>query len=123
MVGEERFVVEAKHAIDFADEELPPVLCTPSLVWYLEHAARNAVLPLLESGESTVGIEIELQHSAPTPLGHTVVCTARVVRAEGAEVWFQIEAADETENIAKGFHRLRVVSKSRLARRILNKTH
>ena len=83
LIGETRFVVEPQHAIDFADEEMPAVLCTPWLIWYLEHAARSALLPLLEVGESTVGTEIEVEHSAATPLGHTVVSTARVVRAEG----------------------------------------
>lgn len=119
--GETRFVVEAQHAIDFADREMPAVLCTPWLIWFLEHAARNAVLPSLEAGESTVGTEIEVQHSAATPLGHTVVCTARVVRAEGNEVWFQLEARDETERIAKGFHKLRVIDKSRFAARVMRK--
>ena len=47
-VGEQRFVVEPKHAIDFADQEMPAVLCTPWLIWFLEHAARQAVLPCLE---------------------------------------------------------------------------
>src|SRR5262249_42231923 len=48
------FVVEPKHAIDFADDRMPAVLCTPWLIWFLEHAARAAVLPFLEADESTV---------------------------------------------------------------------
>lgn len=120
-VGEERFTVEAKHAIDFADDQMPAVLCTPWLIWFLEHAARAAVLPFLEPGESTVGTEIEVQHFAATPLGHAVVCEARVVRAEGTEVWFQLEAHDEFERIAKGFHKLRVIRVNRFAARMHKK--
>lgn len=120
-VGEQRFVVEAKHAIDFAYGQMPAVLCTPWLIWFLEHAARAAVLPHLEPGESTVGTEIEVQHFAPTPLGHTVVCEARVVRVEDLEVWFQLEARDETERIAKGFHKLRVIREDRFAVRVRKK--
>src|SRR5262245_53718967 len=75
--GEHRFVVEPKHAIDFADGQMPAVLSTPWLIWFLEHAARQAVLPFLESGESTVGTHVEVQHLAPTPLGETVSCQAR----------------------------------------------
>lgn len=120
-VGEQRFTVEAKHAIDFASGQMPAVLCTPWLIWFLEHAAREAVLPHLEPGESTVGTEIEMQHLAATPLGHTVVCQARVVRAEGMEVWFQVEARDETERIAKGFHKLRVIREDRFAARVRKK--
>ena len=121
MVGEQRFTVEAKHAIDFADEQMPAVLCTPWLIWFLEHAARAAVLPCLESGESTVGTEIEVQHFAATPLGHTVVCQARVVRVAGTEIWFQLEAQDESERIAKGFHKLRIIRVDRFAARLRQK--
>jgi predicted thioesterase len=41
-VGQEHFTVEAKHAIDFADEQMPAVLCTPWLIWFLNmpHAPR-----------------------------------------------------------------------------------
>ena len=121
LFGEARFVMKQQHAIDFADDVMPMVLCTPWLIWFLEHAARNALLPLLEVGESTVGTEIEVQHSAATPVGQAVVCTARVVRAEGNEVWFQLEARDEAELIAKGFHKLHVISKSRFASRVERK--
>ncbi|MCI0536419.1 MAG: hypothetical protein L0Z50_14460 [Verrucomicrobiales bacterium] len=120
-VGEQRFVVETKHAIDFANDQMPALLCTPWLIWFLEHAARAAVLPHLEPGESTVGTEIEVQHFAATPLGHTVVCEARVVRVEGMEVWFQLEARDETEKIAKGFHKLRVIHEDHFAVRVRQK--
>ena len=53
--GELSFVVTEQHAIDFANEQMPAVLSTPWLIWFLEHAARNAMLPLLEADESTVG--------------------------------------------------------------------
>ena len=36
-----------QHAIDFADHQMPAVLSTPWLIWFLEHAARQAMLPLL----------------------------------------------------------------------------
>ena len=70
--GELSFVVTEQHAIDFADEQMPAVLCTPWLIWFLEHAAREAMLPLLEAGESTVGVQVDVEHLAPTPLGQHV---------------------------------------------------
>jgi predicted thioesterase len=120
-VGELKFIVEARHAIDFAKEGMPPVLSTPSLIWFLEHAAREAMLPCLEPGDSTVGTEIELQHLAPTPLGHTVVCQARVVRVDGPEVWFQLDAHDDAEPIARGFHKRRFVRAERFQSRLRKK--
>ncbi len=120
-VGEQKFVVEAKHAIDFADGGMPPVLCTPWLIWFLEHAAREAVLPCLEAGESTVGLEIEVRHVAPTPIGHTVTCAARVIHVDGARITFQVEAHDQTELIARGVHRLQVIRVAGFAKRVEQK--
>jgi predicted thioesterase len=120
--GEERFVVEYRHAIDFAGGGMPAVLCTPWLIWFLEHAARAATLPLLEPGESTVGTEIQVCHLAPTPVGRAVTCRARVVFAERNEVSFHLEAHDEHERIARGSHRLRVIRVDRFARRVAQKT-
>src|SRR5215470_1127882 len=104
-LGEERFVVESRHAIDFAEGGMPAVLCTPWLIWFLEHAARAAILPLLEAGESTVGTEIQVCLLAPPPVGQVVRCEARVLFAERNEVFFHLEA-HERERIARGSHRL-----------------
>ena len=121
-LGEERFGVESRHTIDFADGGMPAVLATPWLIWFLEHAARAAVLPLLEPGESTVGMEIQVRHLAPTPVGQMVTCRARVLVAERSEVSFQLEAYDEHERIARGTHRLRVIRVDRFAQRVKQKT-
>lgn len=119
--AEVRFRVAPEHAIDFADQDLPAVLSTPWLIWFLEHAAREAVLPALEPEESTVGIHVDVKHLAATPLGHQVVCRARVIFSEGPEVSFQLEARDEHEVIARGNHRLHVIRKDRFARRVQKK--
>jgi len=121
-IGELRFVVETRHAIDFAEEGMPAVLSTPWLIWFLEHAARAAILPLLERGESTVGMEIQVRHLAPTPVGQTVICRARVLFADRSEVSFQLEAYDEREQIGRGSHRLRVIRVDRFATRVAQKT-
>jgi len=59
--GQQTFVVTAQHAIDFAGGGMPAVLSTPWLIWFLEHAAREAMLPLLEPGESTVGVRVDVE--------------------------------------------------------------
>jgi predicted thioesterase len=119
--GEQRFVVEARHAIDFAEGGMPAVLSTPWLLWFLEHAARQAVLPFLGPGESTVGTYLEVRHSAPTPVGQAVTCRARVVQAEGTTISFQLEARDGHELIARGLHKLQVIRVDRFARRVQRK--
>ena len=121
-VGEEHFVVAEKHLIDFVHDDMPAILCTPWLIWFLEHAARNAVLSVLEPGESTVGVVVNVQHLAATPLGEKVVCRARVMSVDENEISFQLEAHDEHEQIARGTHKLRVIQTQRLARKVAAKT-
>ena len=120
-VGEERFIVEEQHLIDFVRDGMPAILATPWLVWFLEHAARNAVLSSLKPGESTVGVVVNVQHLAATPLGGAVVCRARVISVDGTQVSFQLEAHDEHEQIARGTHKLRVIQVERLAKKVAAK--
>jgi fluoroacetyl-CoA thioesterase len=120
--SEKQFVVERIHAIDFASDRMPAVLSTPWLIWFLEHTAREAVLPWLDSDESTVGMSVEINHVAPTPVGQKVTCLARVVRVEDTRISFQLEARDEQEVIAKGFHILQIIKVDRFAKRVQRKS-
>ncbi len=110
------FVVDATHTIDFGPPA-PAVLSTPSLIWHLEHAAIEALKPFLGPDEISLGTAIDLQHIAPTPVGGNVTCTARVVRAEGTRVLFQLEARDERTPIARGLHRRAIVPAETFAKR------
>lgn len=121
-VGERKFTVESAHAIRFGEGDAVAVLSTPWLVWFLEHAALDAALQSLEQGEITVGTHIAVDHLAPTPLGKPVVCKARVVTCEGPEISYQLEAHDDQELIARGFHKRRVVRVSRFAERVKQKS-
>ena len=121
-VGEERFVVSEQHLIDFAHDGMPEILSTPWLVWYLERAARMALVPLLEPGESSVGVVVNVEHLAATPPSAEVVCRARVIYADGPLISFQLEAFDEHELIARGTHKRRVIQAARLAKKVARKT-
>jgi fluoroacetyl-CoA thioesterase len=122
IAGELQFVVEQKHAIDFATDGMPAVLSTPNLIGLLERTARQTLAPFLEADERSVGSEIELRHLAATPVGASVTCSARVVSIDGKHVSFQIEARDSQELIAKGFHKRAVIRISRFAERVQRKS-
>jgi fluoroacetyl-CoA thioesterase len=121
LVGELKVVVESKHAIDFTEGGMPAVLSTPALIGLLERTAREALSACLEPGENSVGIEVELQHLAPTPPGQTVVCLAKVIHAEGSRVCFQLEARDEKEIIARGIHKRQVIRAAAFGRKVAAK--
>ena len=121
LVGKLTFKVEPQHLIDFAGGDMPAVLSTPWLIKWLEQTARETLRPLLDETEASVGMEVDIRHLAPTPLGSTVVCTARVISAEETTVTFQIEASDEQELIARGSHKRAVISKERFFKRVARK--
>jgi len=119
--GELQFVVEQKHAIDFATDGMPAVLSTPNLIGLLERTARKALEPFLEPDERSVGVEIELRHLAPTPLGAQVTCIARVFQVDGRKVSFQIEAREGNQLIARGLHKRAVVRVQSFANQLLKR--
>jgi len=120
-VGEFKFTVAPEHAIDFATDGMPAVLATPRLIGLLERTARETLQPFLEPNERTVGMEIEVRHLAPTPLGAQVTCLARVISAEGTTVTFHVEARDEHEVIIRGLHKRAVIRVESFARRVARK--
>ena len=119
--GELSIAVGPENRISFADGRMPAVLATPWLVAYLEYAARDAIAPLLEADERSVGTFIEVEHLGPAPEGFTVKCRARVIHVDGSAVTFQVDAHDGIEVIAKGIHRRRVIDVDRFARRVEKK--
>lgn len=120
-VGELTFVVGEEHVIDFAQDGMPAVLATPRLIGLLERTARDALSPYLEANERSVGMEIDLRHLAPTPLGEKVTCTARIILSDGSQITFQVEARDEHEVIARGLHKRGVICVDSFARRVARK--
>ena len=101
---EQTQVVREPVCIDFMGPEVQPVLSTPALIMWLEMASRQAAGPLLQEDEETVGTAMDLKHLAPTPLGMKVTLKTRIVEVEGRRIRFQLEAFDEVEKIAEGWH-------------------
>lgn len=119
--GEHRFTVSQEHTITFASDGMPAVLSTPNLIALMERTAREAIAPFLELDERSVGVEVELRHLAPTPLGAQVTVTTRVIGAAGRFVDFQIEARDSHELIARGVHKRAVIRTSAFTKRVQSK--
>jgi len=120
-VGETTFVVELQHCIEFATDGMPAVLSTPNLIGILERTARQAIAAFLAAEERSVGVELELRHLAPAPLGSQVTARARVIGVTGRFVDFQIEARDAQELIMRGVHKRAVVNVGSFTKRVQSK--
>ena len=119
---EKRMLVTTELAIDHLGREDARVLATPNLVWQLELAAREAILPYLDEGEESVGTEVHIRHLAATPIGMSVAFRARVEQVEGRRVRFIVEAEDEREIVASGTHERFVVQVAKFVARLAAKS-
>jgi predicted thioesterase len=117
-VGELAFKTEARHAVEFAGNGMPAVLSTPNLIGFIERTARDTMAGFLDADERSVGVEIEIRHLAPTLVGGTVHCQARIVSVDDRKVSFQVEARDAHELIARGLHQRAVIRTESFTRRV-----
>lgn len=78
------------------------VFATPALVAMMEEAAVNALQ--LDEGQSSVGISLDIKHTAATPLGMKVWANAEVIEVDRRRLVFKVEAFDEKEMIGSGTH-------------------
>lgn len=97
-------------------DSFPAVLATARMVALMETAAARVLQPLLEPGELSVGVTVDITHSAPTPPGVEVIATARYTGREGKLFVFEISASDGGGEIGRGSHKRAVVETERLQR-------
>ena len=84
------------------DPSLAAVLSTPTMVAMMEQAAIEAIKPFLDDGESSVGMTIEVSHTAATPPGHRARAEAEVTKVEGRRLEFQFALSTTSSRLAPG---------------------
>jgi predicted thioesterase len=95
-------------------DSFPPVFATARMVALMEIAAARVLEPFLPPGAHSVGVRVDVDHTAATPEGATVTATARYVGREGKLHLFEVAAFDPGGEIGRGTHRRAVVSGERL---------
>ena len=95
-------------------DEFPPVLATARMIALMEVAASRVLLPLLGPGELSVGVTVDINHTAPTPLGAEVTATARYAGRDGKLFLFEVSCADKGGEVGRGWHKRAIVSSERL---------
>lgn len=118
---EKTWVVTAAESIRFLGDAVKPSLATPSMINWLEFTARDAVLPLLEPGQDTVGTHVSVSHLAATPIGMKVTTHATLVKMDRRRLTFTVGAFDEKEKIGEGTHERFVIDVARYAERLKEK--
>ena len=97
------------------------VFATPAMVRLMEEAGVAAVDHLLPEGQRTVGVSLNVRHSAATPLGMSVTVRAELVEVEGRRLTFRVEAFDEVEKVGEGTHQRYVIDVAHFQQRVEQK--
>ena len=85
------------------------VYATPCMVALMEGAACEAIEEALGEDKTTVGIELNIQHTSATPVGLEVRAEAEVTAVDGKIITFELRAFDEAGEIGKGTHKRAIV--------------
>jgi len=81
---------------------LPPVLSTPAMIGFMEHATVVAIEDHLAPGTITVGTRIEVDHLKAIPAGSIVTATAKLVAHHGRFLTFEVEARSGETILGRG---------------------
>ena len=114
----ETLVETADTALEVGSGDLR-VYATPCLAALMEGAACECLAGLLPEEQTSVGISLDLRHSAATPVGMTVRAKALLTTVEGKKLTFEITAEDEAGQIGAATHERVIVN----AERFLQKTY
>jgi fluoroacetyl-CoA thioesterase len=115
-----RLSVTADRTIDFMGDALR-VYATPRLLYDIEMACRELLLPHLDAGEDSVGTRVELDHAAASLVGQEVEISVRIAEVNGRAVTFDVSARDNVEPICRCKHSRFIVDVAKTAQRLAAK--
>ncbi|MBM6613731.1 thioesterase family protein [Desemzia sp. RIT804] len=112
------FVVEPKDTAAAMKSGDLEVLATPALVSMIENTAKESIREHLTPEETTVGIEIQLQHLAPSAVGKQVICEVILEKFEKSIFSFQFKALVDGQLITSGTHKRARVNKEKFLQKM-----
>ena len=90
-------------------QTMPRVFATGYMVGLMEWACMQLMAPHLDPGEGSLGVRVDVDHTAATPPGFTVTVDVECTQVVGKRVTFQIKAHDGVDQIGAGRHERFVV--------------
>ena len=95
-------------------DPFPEVLATTRCIALIELAAGHLLMPLLQPGQLSVGVTVEVKHLAATPVGAWVEATARFLGQEGKMYKFAGVVRDPAGEVMTGTHSRAIIDEARL---------
>ncbi|MDR1450634.1 MAG: hypothetical protein LBI84_10655 [Propionibacteriaceae bacterium] len=110
------FATQFSH---FADG--PLALSTMGLVGFVEQACMELLAGHLEGDEFSVGVDVELTHTTPTPVGGSITANIEVIVVEPKTVLFAVTVNDEESVVSIGQHRRAILNRGRYDNKLAEK--
>jgi fluoroacetyl-CoA thioesterase len=102
-------------------QTMPAVFATGFMVGLMEWTCMQLLAPHLDPGEGSVGVHIDVGHTAATPPGLTVTVEAECLAVDGARISFKVRAHDDVDPISEGRHQRYVVRWDKFNERVAEK--
>ena len=107
-----QIVTESDTALAVGSGSLK-VLATPKMLALIEKAAADLVEENLPEEWTSVGISLNVAHTAPTPVGMQIRAEAELVELDGRKIIFEVAAFDECGEIGRGRHERFIVNREK----------
>lgn len=88
---------------------MPGVFATGFMVGLMEWTCLKVLAPHMDEGEGSLGIDINVNHTAATLPGQTITVIAECTEVKGRKVSFKVVAHDGIDKIGEGTHGRAVV--------------
>ncbi|AEF93021.1 hypothetical protein Desca_0117 [Desulfotomaculum nigrificans CO-1-SRB] len=97
------------------------VFATPAMIGLMEKAALELADQYLPEGQTTVGTEVNVKHTAATPVGMKVVARAELIEIDGRRLVFKVDASDEAGPIGSGTHERFIINPEKFLQKVESK--
>jgi fluoroacetyl-CoA thioesterase len=102
----------------FEGNVVHPAYSTVSMVYHMEWAARQIILPYLEDHEEGIGGAVYVKHIAPSPEGSNISVTATLTDLQNNIVITKVEAHNNVGLIGKGEVKQVILPKKEIAEKL-----
>lgn len=102
LIGRSVHEVSAADTAEAVGSGDVPVLATPKVVALCEQAAVAALDGTLATGQTSVGMRVQIDHLAPTAVGGVVTAEATLDKIEGRRLTFTVSVSDRCSLVAAG---------------------
>jgi fluoroacetyl-CoA thioesterase len=104
----------------FEGEVVHPTYSTVSMIYHMEWASRNIILPFLEDDEEGMGGAVSAKHLAPAPEGSNLTIIAELIEYDRNIVVTKVSVLRDTVLVGMGEVKQVILPKKKIAQMLNN---